>query len=241
MEKTSMEKTDAVWKNLYTVGGVAPLITLIFYLSEFSLAIFGEAYPATAEGWFSLFQRSKLLGLWYLNALDIISIAFMGVMFLALYTALRRGNESVMAIATFFSLTGVTVFVATRSELVAASLALSDRYAAAATEVQRAPIVAAWQAVSAIGQPTPQTTGFLLMTVAVLIISAVMLRGTIFGKATAWVGILAGIVTILDDVCVVLVPSIAIPLMGLCGILWIVWWILISIRLFRLGRLEMKS
>jgi hypothetical protein len=238
MEKTSMEKTDAVWKSLYTVGGVAPLVTLICYLSEFSLPIFGEAYPTTAEGWFSLFQRSKLLGLWYLNALDIISIAFLGVMFLALYMALKRGSESAMAIAALFSLTGVAVFIATRSELVAVSLGLSDRYAAAATDAQKAPIVAAWQAVSAIGQPTPQTAGFLLMAVAVLIISIVMLRGAIFGKATAWVGLLAGIVTILDDICVGFVPALAIPLMGLCGILWIVWWILISIRLLRMGRLE---
>jgi hypothetical protein len=62
-----------------------------------------------------------------------------------------------------------------------------------------------------------------------------MLRGAIFGKATAWVGILAGVFTILDDICVVLAPSIAIPVMGVVGILWIIWWILISRGLLQLG------
>ncbi|MBN1136721.1 MAG: hypothetical protein JXM73_09045 [Anaerolineae bacterium] len=43
-------------------------------------------------GWFALFQHSKLLGLFTLNALDILSIALMGVMFLALYAALKHAD-----------------------------------------------------------------------------------------------------------------------------------------------------
>ena len=94
------------WKTLYRFGALAPWITLLLYASQFIILIFGEPYPETTEGWFDLFQRSEFLGLWYLNALDILSWALLGVMFLALYMALRRVRPSWMLIALYFALLG---------------------------------------------------------------------------------------------------------------------------------------
>ena len=235
MKKSSVEILDSEWKTLYKVGGVAPLITLAFYLSEMFIMIFGEPYPTTTEDWFLLFQRSKLLGLFYLNAPDIFSIALLGVMFLALYIALRRVNASCMAIAALFALIGVVVFIVPRVATLSAA-SLSDQYAAAATEAQRGQILAAGEALNALGVPTPQTTGFLFMAVAVLIISVVMLRSEYFGKATAIVGILASLLTFADDTSLVLAPSLAGMLMPISGVVWILWWLLISRGLFRLGK-----
>ena len=101
----SAKPNEPTWNLLYRIGGIAPLLTLAFYISEF-LFIRWDSFPTSTEGWFSLFQRNKLLGLFYLNALDIFSIALLGVMFLALYVALRKINQSLMAIAGFFSLLG---------------------------------------------------------------------------------------------------------------------------------------
>lgn len=55
-------------------------------------------------------------------------------------------------------------------------------------------LLAAGQALLAIHDPNalgPGTLGFLLVTLAGLIISAVMLRSNVFGKTTAYTGILA--------------------------------------------------
>jgi hypothetical protein len=86
------ETANAKWKCLYRIGAVAPLVTLAFYLTQVLAIVFGELagepYPTTASDWLSLFQSSKVLGLLYLNALDVFSIAILGVMFLALYVAL---------------------------------------------------------------------------------------------------------------------------------------------------------
>ena len=235
------ETAESNWKSLYRIGGVAPLIALAFYLIQMLVIIFGDAYPATVEDWFSLFQRSKILGLLYLNALDVFSIAFLGTMFLALYIALKRGNQSYMVIAAFFALIGIAVFVAPRAQMVSATLSLSDQYAAATTEVHRAQILAAGQAMNALGQATPQTIGFLFIAVAGLIISVVMLRSKVFNKATVYVGILAGAVTFADHMCIVLAPSIAGILMPIDGLLWLVWWILVSRGLFRLGKRTSKA
>jgi len=234
------ETADSNWKSLYRIGGVAPLIALAFYLTQMLVTI-GEAHPATVEDWFSLFQRSKVLGLLYLNALDVFSIAILGTMFLALYVALKRTNESYMAIAAFFALLGIAVFVSLRADAVSASLSLSGQYAAATTEAHRAQILAAGQAMTAPVRATPQTIGFLFIAVASLIISIVMLRSKVFNTATAYLGILAGIVTFADHMCVVVAPSIAGILMPIDGLLWLIWWILASRGLFRLGKCTSKA
>ena len=90
------ECADPQWRGLYIAGGLAPLIALVFYSSQFILLAFGDLFSASAEDWFALAQRSKLLTLWYLNALDILSVALLGIMFLALCVALRRVRPSIL-------------------------------------------------------------------------------------------------------------------------------------------------
>jgi hypothetical protein len=234
MDKSTASAKDPTWKALYRIGGVAPLITLALYLSQV-VFISWEEFPSTTLDWFSLFQHNKLLGLFYLNALDMISIALLGPMFLALYVALKRDSESCMAIAALFAFLGIAVFIAPRSATLSV-LALSDQYAAATTEAQRAQALAAGDAVTALLQPTPQTIGFLLIAVAALITSLVMLRSQVFGNVTAYVGILASALTLADNISLVLLPSIAGLLMGIAGVFWVVWWVLIARRLLQLGR-----
>jgi Domain of unknown function (DUF4386) len=239
MEKTIDATIDVKWKNLIRLGGIAPLVTILFYFVEFSLVFIGE-YPTTVEGWLLLFQRSKILGLLYLNVLDILSISLLGIMFLALYIVLRRRSESLMVIAAFLATLGVAMFVTTRSNLTSGTLSLCDQYTTAVTEAQRAQVMIAARAINTLGQPTLQTAGFIFLVGAVLIISYVMLRSN-FGKATAWVGLLASAFTLIDDFCIVLLPSMTIPMMGIAGIFWIVWWILISRMLLRMSRSDARS
>jgi hypothetical protein len=83
-------------------------------------------------------------------------------------------GEAYMLITTFSALLGVAVFIVPRVAMLSL-LSLSDRYTGAATEAERARILAAGETLGALGTPTPQTTGFLFMAIAVLIISVVML------------------------------------------------------------------
>jgi hypothetical protein len=139
--------TDARWRTLYRAGGLAPRIALVLYASQFIILIFGDPFPATVEGWFALVQRSRLLALWYLNALDILSFALLGVMFLALYVALRRVRPSWMLIALYLALLGVVVFIVPRV-LTLSLLPLSDMHVAATTEAQRRMILTAGETLS---------------------------------------------------------------------------------------------
>jgi hypothetical protein len=226
---------DSQWKTLFRAGAFAPLVALALYCSQFIILIAGEPYPTTAEGWFALFQRSKLLGLWYLNALDIVSIALLGIMFLALYVALKHVRPSWMLIALYFALLGVVVFVVPRA-LTLALVPLSDLQAAAVSEAQKAMYLAAGEALSHVTTATPQTLGWLLMAVAGLIISLVVLRVSTFGRAAGYVGVVGFVAALANYIGWILAPHIAAVLMPVNGLLWLIWWLLMSAGLFRLSR-----
>lgn len=236
MNQASVTEADhATWRGLYRVGAVAPLVTLFFYLIQILAMVFGGADPTTMEDYVALLQRSRILGLLYLNALDIFSIAFLGTMFLALCVNLRRVNRSYIAIAAFFAFLGIATFVVPRVAMLSV-VQLSARYATATTEAQRTVLLAAMETLGSLGVATNRTIGFLFLTIASLITSGVMLKSISFGKVTAYVGIAASMVTLAVDVCVVILPSTAEMLAFLDALLWLVWWLLVSRGLFRLAR-----
>jgi hypothetical protein len=223
------------WRTLYRAGAVAPLIALVFYLSQFIILAFGDPFPASIEGWYALFQSNKLLGLWYLNALDIVSFTLLGIMFLALYMALRNSHPSWMLIAIYFALLGVVVFIVPRV-LTLSVVTFSDLYAAATTEAQKTMYLTAGETLSNVSTATPQTLGFLFMAVAGLIISIVILQSRSFGKVTGYVGIVGFVVALANYISWIVAPSIAAVLMPINGLLWLIWWLMMSVGLFRLAK-----
>jgi len=239
-QNTGAQIADPRWKALYRAGAAAPIVTIAIYLTQMFVIIFGEmfgeSYPITVNDWFSIFQRSRILALLYLNAFDVFSIALLGVMFFALYAALRRFDDSYAAIAAFFSLLGVAIFVSVRADMGATVLSLSDQYAAATTEAQMDQLLATGQVINSLGRATPDTVGFFFMAIGGLIFSAVMLRRGTFSKAAAYVGILGGVVTVVHRIGLFIVPSFASVLMPISGLLWLIWWILVSLGLLRLVR-----
>ena len=229
MDKTNANSSNPTLKSLYRIGGAAPLVTLTIYLSQLLIIIVsGVTYPTTPESWFALFQQNPLLGLVFLNAFDVFSIAILGLMFLALYFALRETNLPYMVVASFFAFLGIAVFVSTRALMVSGILNLSGLYTAATTTVQKSQILTACLTITSPARATPETTGFLFIAVASLIISTVILRGKVFHNAVAYVGITGFIITLANQISIIVAPAIVSILMPLNGLVWLIWWILIS-------------
>ena len=248
MQVTNTETADSGWKSLYRVGGGAALIAGIIFRRNLGpeISLFSKhAPPGTVIDWFTLLQNNRLLGLFYLDFFDIVDYALVGLMFLALYVALRRVNKGWMAIATTLGLVGITVYFASNTAF--SMLSLSDQYAAATTDAQRAMFLAAGQAVLAISNSgtvyhgTGIYVSFLLLAVAGLIASAVMLRSSIFGRVTAYVGILAGAFDLAYCITFAFVPAMTVYLLSAAGLLLMIWHILIGLRLYRLGRPEKRT
>jgi hypothetical protein len=108
---------------------------------------------------------------------------------LALYIALRRGNESLMVIALALGLLEAVAFIVARPAF--EMLYLSNQYAAAITDVQRDLFLAVGEAIWATFHGTAFHLSINLFSVYFLIVPLVMLRSSIFSKLTAYVGILA--------------------------------------------------
>lgn len=231
---------DPAFKGLYRLGGAAAWGAAVLTLGVMiGYTIYPQ--PSTVSEWFELFQNSKVVGLLDFWGLEVLMYVMFAVVFLALYFVLKEVDQVWMAIATTFSLVGVAIFLATNNPF--SMLSLSDQFAAATTDAQRAMLLAAGQAVLInTGQRVVGgiNVGLFLVSVAGLIVSAVMLRGPFFSRLTAYVGILAWMFSLIDYFRQLVTQSVLIALLVILpnALLTLVWFVLIGRKLYMLGRPE---
>jgi hypothetical protein len=240
---------DPGWKSLYRIGAAAALIAVVFFRRNLGAELVGfrgfgiievlATLPSSASDWFALLQGNRLLGLALLNVVDLVNYALVGLIFLALYGALRRASKSAMSIATTTGLVGIGVYFASNQAF--SLLSLSDRYAAATTEAQRYAFLAAGEALLAINNPgvlyqgTGSYVSLLFVLLAGLIISIVMLRSGVFSRTTAYAGILANGFGLSYFVALAFVPTIYAWPTILSAPFRVVWYVLIARKLLQLG------
>lgn len=219
------------WKGLYKMGGISILISLI--LIPVSIVVYiAWPMPHTAIEAFALFQESPIVGVLSLDLLYLLGNVVAIPTFLALYISLRRSAESTMLLAVTLGLAGIAALFSARPILEIYSV--SQQYAAATTETQRATFLAIGDALLAHLHGTAFQLHYFLGSAALLIISIVMLRSKVFSKATAVTGILANTL-----VFGLYVPKIGILLSILSVFPFLtIWYILIAHRLFQLEKTE---
>lgn len=235
---THSETAGSRWKSLYKVGGAAALLaTVLLSIEVIIFAIWPQ--PGTVTGYFTLFQSNRIIGLLDLYLLEIVAYILFVPIFLAIYVALRRTNESYMMLAMILTITGIAIFLATNNPF--SMLSLSNQYAAATTDTQRNILLAAGQAILAnTNQRAVEgfNIGFLLLSLAGLIISTVMLRSNVFSRVTAYVGVITFAFSLADYFRIIFLPSILLLLLVLAiasALLIVVWFVLIARRLFQLA------
>lgn len=243
MSQTAITETPSVnWKSIYKVGGAAAIAIVVLYLIEMIGFVAMGPPPATVDAWFALFRDHGLFGLFDAYLLDAVAVALMVPLFLALYAALGRAKRAHMSLATVFGFVGIAVFLATNVTF--SMFYLSGQYAAATTDAQRSLFMAAGQAMFSVSieHGTGPYIGLLLIALAGLMASLVMLRNNTFGKATAYAGILANAFQLAEPP-VVLVPAhfyqnVGLFLILISFIFYVIWYVLIARRLFRVSRFE---
>lgn len=229
MDELHIEATEFTWKPLYKVGAVAALVMVAFIPIQVIIFLAWPP-PKTVSGYFTLFQHNWLLGLLSLDLLYLVDNALLILMYLAIYATIRRANQALMALSLTLGLVGIATYYA--SNVAFEMLSLSNQYAAATTEAQRSMFLAAGQVMLASYTGTAFDVYYVLNAIATLMISGVMLRNTIFGKGTASVGIVTGVL--------MLVPSTA----GTIGLVFslmslvpcAIWFVLIACKLFILAQ-----
>jgi len=229
------EAVESRWRGLYTVSALAALVTVALIL----VAIVAQvAWPppawsaGSAADWFARFQSSPLLGLLGLDLVIVITLVLGVPIFLALYVTLKEAGQTAMAIATAIALLGTVLHLVSNTSF--EMLSLSQGYAAATTNAQRAMFLAAGEAKLAAYTGTAFHVSYILGYLARIVIGAVILRSTAFGKATGYVSIVAGCLGLGNYL-----PAIGLLLSILSVVVIAVWNVMIArgfLRLARLGR-----
>jgi hypothetical protein len=230
------ETHDSHWKDLYRLGGVAALITVALVPVAIAAHIVWPPPPwaaGAAAEWFARFEQSPLLGLLGLDLLLVITLVLGVPVYLALYGTLRPAHAPAMAVALALALTGTVLHLGSNTAF--QMQALSQGYAAATTDAERSVFLAAGEATLASYYGSAFHVSYVLGYAAKFVIGAVMLRSATFGRATAYTGMLTGLVGL-----GFYLPVIGMFLSILSVVFVAAWHVLVALRLFRLGQAEAR-
>ena len=235
-----MELSESNKKTIYKIGGMAALLTVVVAFVEMVITFLpgGNTPVETVFDWFTQLQGNWFMGLRNLGLLNIVMFTFGIPMYFALFTVHRKGYKAFAALAMIFSFAGVAVFLATNRAF--SMLELSGQYAQATTEAQRSMFAAAGQAMLSVGRSHSPGTfiSFFLGELAGVLMSILMLRGRIFSKATALIGIIGFTLLSIFEVCTSFIPvlkQVALIFAMGGGLLNIIWLILLGRKLFQLA------
>lgn len=177
------------WQPLYRAGAIAALVSIAVIVAAIIVFLLWPP-PATVQGHFELLQRNPLVGVLDLDFLMMTSYVVLGVFYLALYISLRRANPIVMAIALLTSLGSLLLYLTTNPAF--GMLELSSRYASATTDAQRTALLGAGEAVFANSVGSTFDVSYVLGGVGMLLVTYVMWRSALYGKAIVWAGLVMG-------------------------------------------------
>ena len=232
LAETTRAGAETEWAWLYRLGAISAVLTVLLI----PVAIIAHVLwppppwaPGAADEWFAYIQANPIAGLLNLDLAMEIGLVLPIPLYLVLFVALRRVSPSGMAIATAIAVLGTVVRLASNTAI--EMLVFSQAHAAAVTDSQRAMYLAAGEAALSAYYGTAFQVSYVVGYVAYIAIGAVMLRGAAFGKATAYLGILTGVVGF----------GFYLPTIGLCLSVFVVlligvWNALVARRLWQLAR-----
>jgi hypothetical protein len=222
---------DPRWKDLYRIGGIASIlvaVSVVLAIVAFFIWPFKPGFTST-ENIFLTLQNDRLGGLMSLDLLMILIMPVSLLSSLAQYVVLKRVNESYALIALALGLIAIAVVISSRPlvELVA----LSDKFAAATSEVERSQYLAAGESLHAFFNGTAWAAQTLFLLLAGLINGFLMLHARSFSKATAWTGIVISMIGL-----GFFIPVVGLVLLFANTIGSVIWSALLARDFFKLER-----
>jgi hypothetical protein len=240
-----IKNSEKQWKNIYTLGGSAAILALTGILLDVVIGNINggnlSALPQTAIDRFTQFQDNMIQGLYHLDLLNIIIQMILIPSYFALFAVHRNVNKAFGLLAFIVFLFGSIIMVANNTAL--PMLDLSNKFFSTTIESQKELYAAAGESMLARGaHGSPGIfLGFFIPNIANLIMSIVMLKSTIFSKINSWAGIIGSILMMLYVILVNFgagIENMATAFAMPGGLLLMVWMIMFTIRLFKLGRIN---
>jgi len=203
--------TDSRWNWLYGTSGMAALLAgALFLAAAIDLVATGPATD-TAKGWLTVFQDNWLVVIFKLHA------------------GVRGFQSDKLQVFNFLDL-GILALVALMYAGLYMALRRTSRIWSIIALVQPFLGVGLFIATESAGRSSVMGAG--------LVISAVMLHGSVFNKVVAWSGLLASVLLLGGDLSAGAIPpsSFVATLFGIGYVLLMAWLFLVARRLFQVGR-----
>ena len=222
---------DPHWKDLYKMAGAAAIVSeVVILLGIVTYFIFPYAPGIkSTESILLLLKSNPLGGLISLDLFLFVGNLFSILLFVALYVSLKPGNESYALVALAVGLIGVVLLIPSRPLVELA--ALSAQYAAAPSAAAKAQYLATGDALLAAFNGTGWFMNTLLGGISLLASSILILRGKIYSRATAIVGIITN-----AAVCGFFIPGLGTILLFLSLPGFMIWYFLLAKRFFQMGK-----
>ncbi len=230
--QTGSPIVESRWKDLFRLGGISSgfgVAAIVLGVIAYIIWPYTPNAASTADV-YAQAVKDPLGALMGLDLLYLIGNVVSIPLFLALYVALRKVNESYALIAVLSGITALILLFASRP--IVEVMTLAGRYAAAGTDAERTVLLAAGEPLLALFTGTAYYLSYFLGSLSLLIFALLMLEGKIFSKAAAWVGIVTNAVAF-----GMFLPVIGLPLafLSLAGLL--VWNVQLARRFFQLARI----
>jgi hypothetical protein len=213
------------WRTLYRLGAVAALLSVV--LIPLSVVAF-FIWPTFPDNILDVIQDSWLGGLMSLDGGYLLANLLVLPWFLALYVTLREVDEGWALIALVMGLMGLLCLPLARP--IPEMFAISERYATATSEAERAMYQATGEAMLNHFHGMAYHAHYVLGSLSLLISAILMLRSRVYSKTLAWVGIVTNVV-----VFGLYVPVVGTYLSLLSALGYLLWCILFGIKLYQLG------
>jgi|SRR5271165_632057 len=214
---------DVCWRGMYQTGAIAALVTVVLFLVQL-IAYFVWPPPSSVAGHFALLQARPFVGLVSLDLFILVDEVLAIPICLALYFSLRRGQASLMLLAT--ALEGVSILCFLLGTPALNMLHLSNQYAVASTSAQK-------EALLAVGESLMWSSalqiGYFVGTLGMLLVGWAMLRSQVFRAAAGYVGILAALLGF-----GIYLPKFGVQLSLLSVVGMQVWYVMIARTLWSL-------
>jgi hypothetical protein len=216
------------WATLYRAAAVAAVVAVLLVPVQIAVFVLFP-FPESVSEWFGLLSDNPVAGLIDLDFLLVVDNVLLVVIALAIYVALREVNPSISTIALGLWLVSLALLITANPAI--QMLALSDQFAAAATDAQRGSIVAAGGALLATWEGTAFHVSYIVGQLAGIGVGWVMLQSPSFSRWTAYV-LIAGNVLGFGYY----LPTVGLAISAFSGVVLWIWFGLIARDFLRLSR-----
>jgi len=234
IDETTMSNEHTKVRKIFWLGGLTCLILIAYSLITMVIFFKMGAPPDSIEARFSMLWENRLNGLLRLDILTTFALPLYYVLFYSLYVALRNTETEFVTLSTILVFAGLTLVLS--APAVFSYLHLSNQYGSATTVAEKSELVAAGKAILASDtwHGTSAIIGGILLQAGALIISVIMLKSNVFNRITAITGIATHGLDLAHIIIGLFLPAAGVVLMAVAGPLYLVWFPLIGLRLFKL-------